>query len=716
MTPTTNILELPALTTCQQMIASETPNLLRLYLNPWVAQTCVCLNHYAQTLAFLPNAQPEDCPSFLANSREEALSGAIKLARFTVTGRPHRTRSGTAIIVDPLDRFPHFGYSQRADGSRVEFVPGIVRSTEQDLPSVLQDHPDAGIIVLADGSQRIVDHVLLRDLWRQPDVISIRCVDTTCVPIDATCMAVDTAEWSAARADILVFNESFVDHDVAFAAFTARHSLFAPWMSGKMSMFHSTTFQPNSLTTMHFMTCLRRRDPATIHVLHDELQKIEADLAARHDAYRRLYSPSLSKLISVTGFDRGEVKASGHFVTVCGGGSAGDAESPKRRIFDGVAGVACSLRGHNPPDFVDEIRQTVDETSALDDEVSSHLQMLTGLAHHVPAVSGAAAVEQALQIALSIQPDRPHVLALEGGFGGKTLAALTGTSKTRYKQNLGPLYQHVTYVDPFAPTAVDDIRKALADAPVGVVQAELIQGVGGVRPIPQPVLDMIQQERDSQKFLLFVDEVQTGMFRTGPFVRSLDVGITPDILTIGKGTSDTIFPFAATLYSDDVRGRLAVLNPELPRWIRKRHQSAPASAALLNTLRRAEREDWATQVRHQSKVFQQELTTALLGCRNISDVRVFGMLIGIELNVSRLPIRLLKKQMGKLYSLAMLNHPQHPLLIGFCQYEPHIFKLTPGLLMDDEDIRTVCRTIGETLHRSPLRVVAAGLKTISRKR
>ena len=709
MVPTANIHGLRALTTCQQMIADETPNLLRLYLNPWVAQTCVCLNHYAQTLALLPKTQPEDCPSFLANSREEALSGAIKLARFTVTSRPHRTRSSTTIVVDPLDRFPHFGYSQRTNGSRVEFVPGIVRCTEQDLPSVLDDHPDAGIVVLADGSQRVAEHVLLRDLWRQPDVISIRCVDTTCVPVDA-------GERSAARADILVFNESFLGHEVAFAAFTARHSLFAPWFPGRMSMFHSTTFQPNSLTTMHFMECLRCRDPATIHMLHDELLKIETDMQARHDTYRRLYSPSLSKLISVTGFDRGEVRARGHFVTVCGGGRATDAELPDRRIFDGVAGVACSLRGHNPPNFANEIRQTLGQKVNLFDEVSSHLQTLTGLAHHVPAVSGAAAVEQALQIALSIQPGRPHVLALECGFGGKTLGALTGTSRLRYKQNLGPLYQHVTYVDPFAPTAVDDIRKALTYYPVGVVQAELIQGVGGVRPIPQPVLDAIQQERDSQQFLLFVDEVQTGMFRTGPFVRSLDVGVRPDILTIGKGTSDTIFPFAATLYSDNVSNRLAVLNPELSTWLKQRHQSAPASAALLNTLRRAAHEDWTTQVRRQSTVFQQELTAALQGCRNISDVRVFGMLIGIELNIKRLPVRLLKKQMGKLYSLAMLNHPQHPLLIGFCQYEPHIFKLTPGLLMDDESIKTVCRTIGETLHRSPLSIVAAGLKTISRRR
>ena len=69
---------------------------------------------------------------------------------------------------------------------------------------------------------------------------------------------------------------------------------------------------------------------------------------------------------------------------------------------------------------------------------------------------------------------------------------------------------------------------------------------------------------------LFVDEVQTGMFRTGPFVRSREMGLAPDLLTIGKGTSDMMFPFALTLHSGEVQQRLDQVRCRL-----NRHISAP---------------------------------------------------------------------------------------------------------------------------------------------
>lgn len=683
-----------ALATCKHIIENRIPNLLRLYPNPWVAQTCLTLNHYAQALTCSREPGSEECPSFLANSREEALSGAIKLARCAVNGSSRKTRSPTVIIVDSQNRFPHFGCSIRDDGSRCQLVPGVEKCHERNLAQVLEADNNPGIVVLADGHQRVADHSLLRDLWINPDVITIRCVDTTCTTIDAT-------DWKCPKSDIIVFDESFVDFDTAFAAFSARKSLFATWWTSGMSMFHSTTFQPNTFTTMHFMTCLRKRDPATARLLKEELDGVVSSMASRHDIYRRLYSPSLSKLISVTGFDLAETKAAGHILTI-----------GRKKIFDGVAGVACSLRGHNPESLPAEIRDTVEQQTDLFGDVSAQLNELAGLPFHVPAVSGAAAVEHALQIALSVQPERPHVLALKGGFGGKTLGALTGTSRVSYKRNIGPLYPEVTYIDPFSATAARDFREVISQRPVGVVQVELIQGVGGVRVLPMAVVDALRTLHTQHDFLLFVDETQTGMFRTGSFVRSSDVGIRPDILTIGKGTSDTMFPFAATLYSERVHDGLQQYNSELAPWLTRRYFLPASYAALLNTLRRSVEDYWPDRVRRQGDLFQQELTEQLKSCRNVTDVRVFGMLIGIELNRSRLLHRLLGSNAAKLYSLAMINHPTSPVLMGFSQYEPHVFKLTPGLLMKDEDIRTVSQTIGDVLNRSPISIAYDGLQTI----
>src|SRR5262249_22818537 len=144
-------------------------------------------------------------------------------------------------------------------------------------------------------------------------------------------------------------------------------------------------------------------------------------------------------------------------------------------------------------------------------DLAARLRDLTGLEHVLPAVSGASAVESALKLALVAQHPRRHVLALKSGFGGKTLLALTGTWNAGYKETLDPLYSEVSFVDPFAPDALEQIDAVLAKTPVAVVQMELVQGVGGVRRVPEAVVRHLDAGRAKQGYLLLVDEVQTGM-------------------------------------------------------------------------------------------------------------------------------------------------------------------------------------------------------------
>ena len=166
-----------------------------------------------------------------------------------------------------------------------------------------------------------------------------------------------------------------------------------------------------------------------------------------------------------------------------------------QRFFDGISGIACSVRGHNPPGYAEDLEALagVEDYHAA---AVARLKPLTGLDHLVPAVSGASAVENALRLGLVVaQHPRTHVLALKGGFGGKTLFALTGTANATYKAKLDPLYADAIFVDPFAPNAIAELDRVLEQYPVGIVQMELIQGVGGVRAIPQEVVQFLAEER-----------------------------------------------------------------------------------------------------------------------------------------------------------------------------------------------------------------------------
>lgn len=678
--------------TCRRMIRERIPNLFRLYLNPYVAQTCYCLSELIES-AWPATKATDPHQVFLANSMEEALSGAIKLARYS----SHASgRHGLGLVFDAENRLEHFAHTELSSGERIEYIPGVdVVDDSNSAVAILRDSAQRpSFIVVFLSTLLSADCVVRRELQKitstgdaGPNLIV--CVDRAGV-FDAPHPLV--AIGLEARPDVFVFDESFVDFEVPFGAFAASAALYSQWNRRGMATFHSTTYQPNTISTLHFMRRLEATQPNFAARHTETLRRIETDLDFRRRCFSESYSPSLAKLIATVDLDQRTMQAVGNYIEASG-----------RRLFDGVAGVACSIRGHNPPTYVDELNvaEDLDECREM---VARRLHALTGLPHATPAVSGASAVEHALKIALVSQFPRTHVLALQGGYGGKTLFALTGTAKPSLKSGLDPLYPHVAYVDPFADDAILELDAAFEHHPIGVVQLELVQGVGGVRAIPQAVLEHIQEIRRRYDVLLMVDEVQTGVYRTGPFVRSTELGIEPDLLTIGKGTSDMMFPFAMTLHSDVVERKLAARGRTLSQSFGERCGYDIGYRTLLSTLRRAEEEHLERQVRARAELLARVLSSELKTCRNVREVRCFGLLIGIEVNVDRYPYRWLRKLFSQLVLLAMLHHRTFPLVVGFCQYEPNVLKLTPPLSITEPEIRNVCDTIAAVLRSTFLRL------------
>jgi acetylornithine/succinyldiaminopimelate/putrescine aminotransferase len=676
----------PLAATCEQVLSEQIPNFFRLYLNPHVVQTCFCLNRYVQT-AWPSHADADaPCQSFLANSFVEAVSGAIKLMRFNAR---LQQRSSAGLVPDCDGRLRHFASLSLAGGGRVELVPGLtVVQSPEEIAEIRASRASFGFVVLAASSLAELDRYrepLLQICRRQSPWI-ITCVDRStlsCLGQDSTGVAKELTP------DVVVFDKSFVNHELPFAAFTARKGCFDHWNRPGQSTFHSTTFQPNTISTLHFMKCLRQADPA-FHTAHQPvLERIGHDPEYCASLLADLYSPFLAKTIRTLGFDTLKARASGHYVHI-----------GTHKLFDGVAGVACSIRGHNPPGYLAEI-----QSGPADDDVvpvlSARLKAITGLECLLPAVSGASAVENALRIGLATQYPRKFVLAFKGGFGGKTLLALVGTARPSYRTNLDPLYGHVLYLDPFAPTILEELERTLREFPVAVVHLELIQAVGGVRPLPLRLLRYLQEQKDRWGYLLFVDEVQTGMYRTGPFHLSEKLGLAPDLLTLGKGTSDMMIPFSLTLYSAALERQLEQVCPTLLEDIRRRCHYSAGYRSVLNTLSRAEESNLTDQVSQLGALFSRRLSEQLSGCRAVQDIRVHGLLIAIELRTTGLVRRWLKKRLTSLYLLGMLHHHSFPVLVGYCQYEPHVLKLTPPLSITPDEVGQVCQTIGSAL-REPL--------------
>jgi acetylornithine/succinyldiaminopimelate/putrescine aminotransferase len=648
------------------------------------------LSRYVRTTWF-PNSPGDSCfQSFLANSFEEAQSGAIKLARYNGS---LKGQSPAGLIVDPDRRLDYFAALSLGNRGKIEFVPKlvVVSGEDPDLEAVVRGRERFGYVVLFALPEPSWSRQLqiLQPLLLEQAPLIIACVDRSSL---AAIRRQPPDPGQQCTPDVVVFDESFVNHEVPFAAFTAGKKLFDQWHKLRGGAFHSTTYQPNTISCLHFMRCLEQADPEFLASLAPELTRAGRDPAACASWLGSLYSPFLSKAIDALGLRTLQTRTDGHYIL-----------AGKRKVFDGVAGVACSIRGHNPESYLDEIGFVENGRTA----VTARIRELTAFEHLVPAVSGASAVEHALRLGLAAQFPRRFVLAFQGGFGGKTLLALTGTAKPFYKAHLSPLYEQVIYLNPFAADILDKLEATLERFPVAIVQLELIQAVGGVLAIPTPVLRYLQENKDRWGYLLFVDEVQTGMYRTGPFVLSPSFGLTPDLLTLGKGTSDMIFPFALTLYSTVVKKRLDEVQPELPRILCQKYDYPLGYKTVANVLRRAEEMGALERVQRAGALFSRLLGEKLASCRAAREIRVHGLLIAIELETNGWLRRWFKKRIASLYLFAMLQNRSFPLLVGYCQYEPHVLKLTPPLTITTDEIHQVCTTIAAVLKQPLYRLVAS---------
>src|SRR5262249_57356930 len=125
---------------------------------------------------------------------------------------------------------------------------------------------------------------------------------------------------------------------------------------------------------------------------------------------------------------------------------------------------------------------------------------------------------------------------------------------------------------------------------------------------------------------------------------------------------------------------------------------------------RAEKWNLPARVAESGVLFARLLSEGLKGCPAVREVRVHGLLIGIELDATRWPRRWFRKRLFWFYLFNMFRHKRYPVLVGFCQCEPNVLKITPPLTTDATVIRQVCATIADVLKRPFYRLASGGLR------
>ena len=248
------------------------------------------------------------------------------------------------------------------------------------------------------------------------------------------------------------------------------------------------------------------------------------------------------------------------------------------------------------------------------------------------ANSGTEAVEAAFKLARrnsgggpdSAAKPRTKIIALEGAFHGRTMGALALTSKEAYRAPFAPLPGGVVHV-PFGD--IEALRAAI-DETTAAVFLEPIQGEAGVRPLPAGYLKAAREATSAAGALLILDEVQTGIGRTGKWLASEDAGIVPDAVTLAKGLGGG-FPV----------GALVTFGPETSALLTAGQHGTTfggnpvATAAALATLHVLENQDILAHVRNLG----EHLRAGLAGIAGVTEVRGEGLLIGFDLDADVAP-------------------------------------------------------------------------------
>ncbi|MED5509201.1 MAG: aspartate aminotransferase family protein [Pseudomonadota bacterium] len=314
-----------------------------------------------------------------------------------------------------------------------------------------------------------------------------------------------------------------------------------------------------------------------------------------------------------------------------------------KQYLDALSGIAVCNLGHCHPAVTRAIQhqaETLVHTSnmyhiPLQNQLADKLTQLSGMEQAFFCNSGAEANEAAIKIARkyghSKGIEKPVIIVMDGSFHGRTMATLTATGNAKVQVGFDPLlpgFVRVPYND------LDALRMAIGHWPEAVaVMVEPVQGEGGVKVPDSDFLAGVRAICTQRKLLMMLDEVQTGVGRTGQwFAFQHNEDLIPDVMTLAKGLGNGV-PVGACLVAGQAVGVLQAGN----------HGSTfggnpLACSAALAVLETIEKDELLNHVQGLSQQMLQSFKDKLAGHEGVKDVRGLGFMFGIELNMPCAPL------------------------------------------------------------------------------
>ena len=358
-----------------------------------------------------------------------------------------------------------------------------------------------------------------------------------------------------------------------------------------------------------------------------------------------------------------------------------DAEG--NRYLDLFPGWGCNLLGHCPPKVVEavceQVRQLIHVPNTWYMEAQGRwAEALSRISFGGQAFfcnSGAEANESAIKLArLHTPEERYKIITFEKGFHGRPIAATTATAQPAYHQGLGPLMAGFVY----APYGDLETVRSLVDEETCAIMVEPIQGEGGINIPDAAFLPGLRALCDEQELLLIFDEVQTGMGRTGQWFGYQHHETVPDVMSLAKA-------LGGGLACGGIMTNTTVAPSLRPGMHACTFGGNPIAArAGLATIETIESEGLLEHTRLMAEQFRERLEALASDTDVIREVRVLGMMIGIELEIEAAP--LVQKCM------------EQGLLVNATQQT--VLRLLPAMNISSEQVEDGCKILSSVIRQA----------------
>jgi len=385
--------------------------------------------------------------------------------------------------------------------------------------------------------------------------------------------------------------------------------------------------------------------------------------------------------------------------------------SDGRRILDFLSGYCVHNAGHNHPDIVEAIQDELQRRGPA--MLQSHVPELAGeLAGRLCALaggrlrkayfssSGSEAIEGAIKFARA-HTGRAGLLYAEGAFHGLTCGALSLMGDPFWREGFGPLLPEAESV-PFGN--LEALEQELASGRFAALILEPIQGEGGVRLPPPEYLRSAQTLCRRFGTLFVLDEVQTGMYRTGHFLAAHHFDVEPDMVALAKSLSGGLIPSGALLMSDAVYDSVYSSLDRAIVHTSTYSENSLAMRAGLAALDVLEGERLGEQALAAGEYLRQRLRAVLSSYEMVKEVRGAGLLNGLEFQApERLRLRVPFEAFMKIHPgmfgqvLVMRLFRDKGVLTQMCGNNFMVLKIAPPLMIEDRHLDGFVQAVAEVV-------------------